>query len=321
MLTAVPSWTATAPLAGRPLGALAALWFAGRVALWLEGSVPALVVAAVDVAFLPVLAVVVSRPLIAARKPHNLVFLALLAALTAGNALVHAEAVGLHPNSAATGLRLGVVTVTLMVAMIGGRVVPAFTQNALAARPGGPAKGVVRSVPLDRAAILATVAFAVAEIGWPGTLVAAFAALAAGLAHAARLAGWRTRDTLTIPILWVLHLGYGWLVIGLLVVAAAGLTEAVPPAAALHGLTTGAFGTMTLAIMSRAALGHTGRPLVAAPATVAAYLLVSLAALLRVAVAPWQPDANLVAGAAWVAAFALFAATHAPMLIAPRADA
>lgn len=313
LLTAVPSWTGAPPLQGWRLGLLVMLWLAGRAAFWT--GPPATAVAAFDLAFLPALGFAVARTLIAARKPHNLVFLALLALLTAGNALVHAEALGLTVDTAALGLRVAIVTVVLMIAMIGGRVVPAFTANALTARGGPP---VARSAARDRAAILATVVFALAEVAAPGTPWAGAAALAAALAHLARMVGWRTRHTLDAPILWVLHLGYAWLVIGLGLKAMADLAGLVPDATATHGLTTGAFGTMTLAIMSRATLGHTGRPLVAPPATVAAYILVSLAAVARTAVAPWWPVGNLIAGALWALAFGLFVTCHGAMLIGPR---
>ena len=148
-------------------------------------------------------------------------------------------------------------------------------------------------------------------------------ALVAAAANAARLAGWRSARTLDAPLLWVLHLGYAWLVAGLALKAAAALGLGVPPTAALHALTVGAIGTMMLAVMSRAALGHTGRPLAAHPVTVAAYALVSLAALLRIGAA-FAPETYLawivVSGVLWSAGFAAFLAVYAPILVRPRRD-
>jgi uncharacterized protein involved in response to NO len=149
------------------------------------------------------------------------------------------------------------------------------------------------------------------------------AALAAAALNALRLNGWRSARTFDTPLLWVLHLGYGWLIVGLALKGVAGLTDLVPANAALHALTVGAIGTMMLAVMSRAALGHTGRPLVAHPVVVASYVMISLAALLRIA-APLAPSAYLVlieaSGVVWSLAFVQFLAIFAPILWQPRVD-
>jgi uncharacterized protein involved in response to NO len=318
LLTAGPGGTGTAPVAGRPLALLALVWLAGRVVMALAGSLPGWLVAAVDLAFLPALALAVAGPLLAARKPHNVVFLGLIGLLVGCNALVHAEGLGLLARSASAGVRLAVDTAALMIAMIGGRVVPAFTANALAAR--GIAAKIVRSPVLDRAAVLATALFLLADGLRPGTMLAGLLALAAAALHVARLSGWRTLRTLDTPILWVLHLGYVWLAVGLGLRALASLTPVIPDSVALHGLTIGAIGTMTMAVMSRAVLGHTGRPLVAARRTVAAYVLISLAALVRLGFAGMHPAAHTISGLLWAAALALFVLVHAPMLIGPRVD-
>ena len=325
MLTAVPGWTGTRPLTGAPLAALALLWLAGRIALLASAALPPLAVAVLDLAFLPALALPTGLALIAGVKRtgswRNMMFLALLSSLWIGNLLTHLQVLGWTADTGGTGLRLGLDTLLVMITVVGGRIVPAFTRNALR-RPGSDPD--IRSLPaLDALAIAAMVALLLSEAALgPGPVTGAVAFLAAA-AGAVRLALWRPWATRRIPLLWVLHFGYGWLVIGLLLKALADGAGLLPPTAALHALTAGAVGTMLLAVMSRASLGHTGRPLTAGRPTVAAYLLLTAAALLRV-LAPLLPDHYMAllaaAGIAWAAAFALFSIVYAPILLLPRAD-
>ncbi|MBI3515388.1 MAG: NnrS family protein [Proteobacteria bacterium] len=319
-LTAVPNWTGAPPVRGGRLMILVALWLAGRAAMWNSAALPASVVAAAELALLPVLAAFVLPALVAAKRPRNLIFLVIPLALETAILLVHLEPLGWADDSAWTGLQLGIDLALLLITVIGGRIVPTFTANALRAR--GEIR-LPRTPPLlDRLAILSMLAMLIADLTerapWIG-----IAALAAALLNAVRLSGWCTPRTLDSPLLWVLHLGYGWLVAGLALKAAAGLTDLVPATAALHALTVGAVGTMMMAVMSRAALGHTGRPLVAHPVVVAAYGLVSLAALLRIAAAV-SPSLYLAlvetSGALWTLAFVLFLSIYAPILVRPRID-
>lgn len=321
LLTAVPGWTGTLPRRGLPLIGLAILWLAGRIAMTLPAGFPPLLAAAIDLAFLPGLAAAIAGPLVAARKPRNLLLLLPLTAFWAGDWAMQAEFAGLAGNGAGEGAAIGIDVLLLMIAIIGGRIVPAFTASGLAAA-GDPARP--RSTPvLDRSAIAAMALLVVAEAASGMSLATGAIAAAAALLNAARLAGWRGERTLHSPILWVLHLGYAWLVAGLALKAVAALSDLVPEAAALHALTAGAIATMLLAVMSRAALGHTGRPLRAHPATVSAYVLVSVAALLRIGAA-FMPslyfELLLGSGIAWALAFLLFVAVYAPILILPRAD-
>jgi uncharacterized protein involved in response to NO len=321
MLTAIPNWTGARPVSGRPLAGLAALWVAGRVA-----SLPALagdpVAAAVDLALFPVLGAAVALPLVRAGKARNTAFLALLLLLTAANLMFRLDWLGVAPGLAERGIALAVGVVLTMTAVIGGRIIPTFTRNAL--KPRGRDGGIGSPPALDAAAIGLTLAMVAADLAAPGSAWAGALALGAALAHAARLARWGGARTLGVPILWVLHLAYLWIPVALALKAAA-LLAGLPAAAAwMHALTAGAFGTMILAVMSRASLGHTGRPLVTPPATVLAYLLVTAAALARVA-APalpgsLPPDALAAAGALWTLAFALFLVDYAPILLRPRAD-
>jgi uncharacterized protein involved in response to NO len=320
MLTAVPGWQKSKPVAGPRLAALAAVWLIGRLAMWGAGWLPAWLVATLDVAFLPVVIAIGVPALWLARARRNRLFLAVLGLLALANAMVHAEAAGIIARD--FGIDLALDTLALAIAILGGRVVPAFTTGAL--KSAGLRDAVAPNPIADRVALATVAAFIAADVAahiWPGAApIAGGLALAAAAANGWRMAGWATRHTLRAPIVWVLHLGYIWLVVGLAAKGLAGF-EVIEPVAAQHLLAIGAVGTMTLAIMTRAALGHTGRPIVAPPAIVAAYCLVTLAALSRVvADSDFAVPALIVAAAAWTLAFILFTAVFWPILTRPRPD-
>lgn len=320
MLTAVPGWQKSDPVAGPRLAALAAVWLGGRLAMWGAGWLPAWLVATLDVAFLPLLIAIGLPALWLARARRNRLFLAVLGLLALANAAVHAEAAGVIDGD--FGIDLALDTLALTIAVLGGRVVPAFTTGAL--KSAGLRDAVAPNPIADSVALAAVAAFVAADAAahiWPGAAPAAVVvALMAAAANAWRMAGWATRHTLGAPIVWVLHLGYAWLVVGLAAKGLAGL-GVIEPVAAQHLLAIGAIGTMTLAIMTRAGLGHTGRPIVAPPVIVAAYGLVTLAALSRVvAASAFAVPALVVAAAAWTLAFGLFTAVFWPILTRPRPD-
>ncbi len=322
-LTAVPSWTGREPILGGPLALLAGAWLAARLASWSSAVLPALLVGALDLLFIALLGLMIGRALIGGGSRRNLVFLPVLAVLLIANLLVHLEILGLLDGGMARGHLLALDTILLLITAIGGRIVPAFTTNVL--RNAGVEPLPRSHKPLEIAVIAAMVFLLLADLIVPGSLfVGALAGLAA-LAHALRLAGWRGSETLDRPILWILHLGYAWLIVGLALKAAALLGGWLSEVTALHALTVGAIGSMTIGVMSRAALGHTGRELVAPPAIVAAYVLISLAAVIRVAGPALLPahynGAMVLSGIAWMAAFAVFSVVFWPILTRPRVRA
>jgi uncharacterized protein involved in response to NO len=322
LLTAVPSWTGTPPVTGGRLAALVGLWLAGRVAMALAGLLPPAAVAVVDLAFLPVLAAVLARPLFSSGQWRNYGFVVILLALAGANLLTHLDATRAVGGVAHLGLRLAVFLVVTLLVIIGGRIVPAFTLGALQ-RAGSDAA--VRVHPwAGRIAILAVVLFIGSEIAAPRTLWTGAAAGVAALALVARMSGWQSVRTLRDPLLWSLHLGYAWVAVGLACIALADLFWLLPWTTGLHALTAGAFGTMILAVMTRAALGHTGRPLRAPRGIPEAYLLVTAGALLRTSAPVLLPEhllgALAVSGTLWATAFALFLAVYVPILTRPRVD-
>jgi len=319
LLTAIPNWTGRMPLQGAPLVILLLLWAVGRLAVLLSARFDAKIAAVLDLAFPSVFACVVAREILAGRNWRNLPMLGALTLLLAGNLLVHLDAVGVAVT-AELGNRLGVATLLMLISFVGGRIVPSFTRNWLAKqRPEISAPATFDVV--DRA-VLAIMALAlVVWVCAPHSGIAPWTELAAGLAVGLRLARWCGQATLREPLLWILHLGYGWLAVGFILLAINGLLPLLPPTTALHALTAGAMGTMTLAVMTRASLGHTGRPLVAGHGTTAIYVLVTLAALLRL-LAPLGGIHYVLllaaAGAAWSGAFGLFALLYAHPLALPR---
>lgn len=322
LLTAVPGWTGTRALSGWPLAGLVGLWLAGRLAVLPFTGTPPVLAALIDLAFFPALGAALAGPLIAAGKLRNSAFLGLLSLMTFANLLFHLEWLGAAANGAAYGQALALGVVLTMVAVIGGRIVPAFTRNALRAR--GVDAPVESLSWIEKATLASTLLMIPADLALPGSALAGLLALTAAVAHGLRLAHWQPLKTLGQPILWVLHLGYAWVPVALTLKAASLLGGPVSASAWVHALTAGAFSTMIVAVMTRASLGHTGRPLMVSRPTVAGYLLLTVASALRV-LAPELPGefywpALQAAGAAWIAAFALYLLVYAPILLAPRAD-
>ncbi len=320
LLTAIPNWTGRLPLQGRPLALLVILWMAGRLAVLFSAALEPAVVATLDLAFPAVFAAVVAREIFAGRNWRNLPMLLALTLLLAANSLVHLETAGIAAT-AELGNRLGIATLLMLVNLVGGRIIPSFTRNWLTKRRPEIAPPASFSV-VDRAALAIVLLALAVWVFAPESMVAPWGELAAGLMIGLRLARWHGLATLREPLLAVLHLGYAWLALGFLLMAVNARTLVLPATAALHALTVGAIGTMTLAVMTRASLGHTGRPLVAGAGTIAIYGLVTLAAVVRV-IAPLGGAQYFlllsVAGAAWSGAFALFVVLYARALLRPRA--
>ncbi len=318
LLTAVPNWTGRLPIVGWPLAGLFALWLIGRVAVLVSQHLPPLGVALADLALLLALAAVIGREIVAGRNWRNLIVLAMLAAMAIGNAVFHWEAARSAYAAQGHGLRIGLGAVVLMIAVIGGRIVPSFTRNWLVKRPPGrlPVPPMQR---FDKLALLALLAALLCWAAVPDQPVTGVLLLLAGALHAARLARWAGERTLAEPLVAVLHLGYAFVPLGALAIGA----EILAPghfgvAAAQHLWMGGAAGLMTLAVMTRATLGHTGQALTAGAGTVGIYAALVLAVLARLA-AGLRPDQapflHMVAGAAWMLAFAGFAGSYGRILL------
>ena len=314
LLTAVRAWTGEATASGAALAGLVALWAAGRV---LVLTPYALAAALVNAAFPIAVAIAIAVPLARAANRRNYFFVAVLVAAGVADLAFHLSAMGAVAWTARASLQVGLDIVLFVVAVVAGRVIPMFTNN------GVPGAGATRHPWVERAALAAVLALLAADAagagaGWIGA-IAAFGAAA----HGARLALWRPWRTLRRPLVWVLHAAYAWIVIHLALraFAAAGW---IAESLAIHALTLGVIGGMTLGMMTRTARGHTGRPLAADRFEVACFALVQLAALVRVLGPLGAPAAYmavvLASGALWSAAFAIYFVRYWPILTRPRID-
>jgi uncharacterized protein involved in response to NO len=320
-LTAVPNWTGAKAAPERFVMLVAGLWLAGRLAVCLAGFLPPVVVAVVDLAFLPVLAAKILTQLLLRPKPQNMMFMLLITLIWVSNLLVHLDWMGLT-STGWQGLRGGLLTTCAMIAALGGRVTPAFTRNALL-REGRTGRLPSEHPRLDMAGVALAILTAVTVILGLPDMVSGSVAVLAGLVAAARLAGWRGLALPGQPIVWTLHLGYGLLALGLVLwgLAQLGLGDEM---AALHVLGIGAVGGMTLSVMSRASLGHSGRALVAPGPVALAYALIPLAVVLRWAGSTFADGfympGVLGSGLAWCLAFALYLTALWPIFFGPRAN-
>lgn len=323
LLTAVPNWTGGLPVVGRPLGALALLWAAGRLAVLFSAHVPVALIAAVDLAFPLALGALVLREIRAGRNWRNLPVLALVALFALANATFHLEAGQGGDAASGVGVRLGLAAALGMIALIGGRIVPSFTRNWLVRR--GPGRLPVPPMRMfDRGALLVLFAALLAWVAAPASIVTGAGLALAGALHLARLLRWAGDRTLREPLVLVLHGGYAFLPLGALALGA----EILKPglfgmAAAQHLWMGGAIGLMTLAVMTRATLGHTGQSLTAGAGTRVIFLALVAAVLARVLAGPWPANAqtlHAVSGAAWIVAFGGFGFFYGPLLLRRRAE-
>lgn len=322
LLTAMCNWTGAQPLSGGRLQALFGLWLAGRIALWLSAVLPPLLVAAIDVAFLAAVAAYAGRVIVGSGNYRNLPLVAVVSALALANLLFHAGWWAQEPLLVRRVELATVGLIVLLIVVIGGRITPAFTRNWLLRRRMQPER--VRSRPLVEATSIASVALLVLALlaGAPAPVMAALAALA-GAANAVRVIGWSGWQARSDPLVWILHAGYAWIPLGLLLMALGyGLGH---PASTvwLHALGPGAMGVLIIGVMTRVALGHTGRPLELPRGAVTAYAMILTAATVRLATAlgwlPWRGGVGL-STLAWFAAFAVFLWLYLPILVGPRAD-
>ncbi len=308
LLAATPKWTGTPNIQGFPLMVLIIAFLAGRLAFWAQPWTEVLLY--LDLIYLPLLGLYMVKVIFGAGNKRNYVVPIILFLLGGANALYH-----FHPDPA-VGLSSAIYFIASLVALIGGRIIPAFTQNALRMKFG---PGITCQTPaiIDRLSLPLVLAVALLEpLQQP--IISGSIALLAGIVLFVRMLGWNTLKTLKEPLVWILHVAYIWLPLGFFAKAGTDLLNLFPASTALHSLTAGAITLMILAVASRAALGHSGRPLKATPATVAAYILLIGAAIARVFL-PFDFATHL-AGGLWILGWGIFAIAYWPILAHPRID-
>lgn len=318
-ITAVPNWTGTREAGRVFVTASGCVWLSGRLGIWFSGVFDPVAVALVDLAFIPLLSAAILGRLAKKSQARNMIFLFLLTALFLGNLLMHLDWIGWSNNTAEAGVRVGIFASAAMIAIVGGRVVPAFTRNALN-REGYGVSLPQSNAWLDRAGILLALLATLGSLPFVPEVLFGSVCFAAGGVNLVRLSGWRGWAVRKSPILWILHVAYLLLAVGYLLYGSALMLSFMSETAALHLLAAGAIGSMTLAMMTRASLGHSGRPLKVSRPIALAYLMVIAAALTRSfgSLAFDYFPVMLVSGFLWTGAFALFAWVYFPILAMPR---
>ena len=312
LLTAIPNWTGRLPLQGTALIVLVAAWLLGRIAVTFSAMIGWLPAAVTDVGFLLLVAAAAAREIIAGGNWSNLKVVSLVVLLATGNICFHLE---VHFAGAADySIRLGLAVVVMLMTLIGGRIVPSFTRNWLSRE--NPGRLPVPFNRFDAIVIAASAATLVPWIVMPQSPATGAALMMAGILQGMRLARWAGDRTARERLVLILHLGYAFIPLGFLLLGAASF-DLVPVAAGVHAWGGGAAGTMTLAVMTRASLGHTGHVLTASRGTQAIYAAVLLAAMIRItaALAPaYVIPLSVTAAILWASAFLGFGVAYGPML-------
>jgi len=318
-VTAVPNWIGTDEPKVKFIAFSGAIWFLGRLAVWFSAVFDPVLVAVIDLAFIPILSSAILGRLAQKSQMRNFVFLFLLAALFTGNLMMHLDWIEWTPGNAEAGVRLAIFASAAMIIIVGGRVVPAFTRNALNRQGGEEALPQSHAV-LDKAGILFAMLTTLASLPFVPFQILAGLCIATGAVNLLRLAGWKGWRILKNPILWILHIAYLLTAGGYLVYGLSLLTDVLSETAALHLLAAGGIGSMTLAMMTRASLGHSGRPLIVSGPVVLAYVLLIAAALVRtfaLSVLGYF-ETVLLSGILWILAFSLYVGVYFPILTSPR---
>jgi len=319
LLTAVRNWTGRATPTGAPLAGLVAMWLAARV---LIQTGPSIVAAAIDVLFLPALGIAVAIPIWRSRNKRNYKVLAVLAILTFANVVYHLASLNrIPPEFARLSTMAALDVIAILIAIVGGRVVPAFIGNAV--KGSNPRHNLGVEI-VSVGALIVILAFDVFAAWLPVSTSTWFLILVvAAVAQFIRLLLWQPLRALGNPLLWMLPAAYTWLPISLSL-RALEIQSVVPPGAAIHAFTVGAIASMMIAMMTRSALGHTGRPLVAGAAEITAFILLQLSAIVRVLAAPVVPgayrEAMAIAAVFWAGTFVAFLWRYFPILTRPRID-
>lgn len=321
LLTAVPNWTGRLPVVGWLLGGLVLIWATGRLAISISALMPQEVAIALDLAFPTLFSLLILREIVVGKNWRNLIVFALLVVFTLANGLFHWAAINGESPAQTAGMRLGIAAAILLISVIGGRIVPSFTRNWLVktnhkARPTPPMQR------FDKITLLITAAGLLGWVIWPSEPITAIGLIITGALQFIRLWRWKGFETGTEPLVWVLHLGYAFIPIGALCVGASILLpDLIGLAAAQHVWMAGAIGLMTLAVMTRATLGHTGRDLRAGVGTTALYLALVGAVVIRLLAGVWPQSAMsfyTLSALLWISAFVGFATLYGPLLLRRR---
>jgi uncharacterized protein involved in response to NO len=314
LLTAARTWTGLETIKGWPLMMLVIVWLLGRILPWIE--INRVVVAVVDLAFIPLVLLALAIPIIKVRQKRNFIFLPILILLWIGNLLMHLQQLGITNFGLHMGIYLGLDLIILLIVTLGGRVIPMFTGNGIGEK-------ILTTPRLDLLAILSTIFFVIAhQINFQGPMLI-LASLIAFVVHIIRVSIWYHPKIWSKPLVWILHISYYWIVLGFGLMAGAALGY-WSFFIALHALTIGGISGMILGMISRVSLGHTGRALEPPKLVVVAFVLIPVASLIRVFIPLFIPSLYtatvILSGIFWVVAMLLFVISYTKILLLPRID-
>lgn len=318
LLTAVRNWTGLETVTGEKLAGLCLLWLYGRLMPFYADVIPDGLIALVDIAFLPLLAYLLFRLVMAAKQDRNLIFIGILKLLALGNLLLHLQLLGITESTADTGILLMVATLVILILIVAGRVFPFFTERGLLGFVA------IRNQQLDSLALAATFSVFCLQLLHINGIWLALTACTAAVLNGLRMSGWYTQRIWYVPLLWILYIGYGWIMLGFVLTALAAY-NIVNQDLALHAFTLGGVGVLTLGMMARVALGHTGRALKVSNIIAITFVLLNLAAVFRILLPALLSSSSTLfiysATLLWLAAFTLFMVVYLPILTQPRKDA
>jgi uncharacterized protein involved in response to NO len=317
LLTAVRNWTGVATATGGKLALLCLVWLYGRIMPFYAGMVPDFLIALADFIFLPLLAWQISVPIRQAGHYKSFIFIGFLGLMMLGNGMIHLEMLGFKEATAWVGVNIILLAIMLIILVIAGRILPFFTERGL--------QGIiaVRDQALDFAAIISAVVVFMLQIFSVSGFALALAAITAVLINTRRMANWYTQRVWYVPLLWILYTGYGWIILGFLLTVFSAY-KVVLPTLPLHAFTMGSIGVLTLGMMSRVSLGHTGRMLKASNVIAIAFVLLNAGVFFRVILpipfSSFYTTAIIISTFLWLAAFSLFIFVYWPVLTQPRID-
>lgn len=317
LLTAVKNWTGRPTLSGDQLAGLAIVWLYGRILPFYASLLPDGIIAFVDFIFVPALIYQISKRIFQTKYYKGFVFIGLLLLLALGNGLIHAQMLDIYQNTADTGIKLLVATIVTLILILAGRVLPFFIERGLSGML------ILRNPLLDNLSIgSALITFALQLSNSSGTLLA-LAAITTTISNGARLFSWYVQRIWYVPLLWILYAGYCWIILGFFLSALSAFNW-LTSSLALHAFTVGGVGVLTLGMMARVSLGHTGRTLKASNAMAFAFILINLSVIIRVllplAFPQWYNILIYASSLTWLTAFSLFMFVYGPMLSNDRVD-
>lgn len=316
LLTAVGNWTGKKMINGGQLLLLSVVFLSARLVPFMT-DIPNGLIAFLDLSFIPLVAFLVAVPVIRAKQWSNFVFVPLLLTMAAANLMVHLSALGLINSSTVTGSRMMLYLVVLLIVIMGGRVIPFFTERGVSGVTTKKWKWIEVLSPVS------VILVVIADVIFSGRMIVGYLALFAGIIHLIRLVGWYSNKIWSVPLVWILQVAYLWFVIGFIIksLIILNLTESV---LSYHAFTVGGIGIMTLGMMARVSLGHTGREMKLNNWMVLSFILINIAALVRVILPMLFTENYLqfiqVSGWLWVSSFVIFAVVYTSMWIRPRVD-